>query len=165
MKEKRLILVTCTYNRPGRTELMEELSDLVSKNNNPDNTSWIVVEDASEIDYKIKGILPEFATYICEGPTKDGGNKQRNKALEYIRDNRISGNVYSLDDDNKYAPQIFAELRKVKRFGFLPVGNLGPKGIERPIVLNGLFYGWDSAWTNRKFPVYMAVFFFDSKFL
>lgn len=165
MKAKRLILVTCTHNRPGRIELIEELSELVSKNNSPENTSWIVVEDDAQIDQKVSKILPEFAHYMCEGPTKDGGNKQRNKALEYIRDNHIDGNVYSLDDDNKYAPQIFEELRKPKRFGFLPVGDLGPKGVERPIVINGLFYGWDSAWTNRKFPVDMAGFVFDSKYL
>lgn len=165
MKEKRLILVTCTYERPGRLELIEELSALVSENNDHNNTSWIVVEDASQINEKIKKILPDFATYMCEGPTKDGGNKQRNKALQHIKDKKINGNIYSLDDDNKYAPEIFQELRKPKRFGFLPVGNLGPKGVERPVVFNGIFYGWDSAWTNRKFPVDMAGFVFDSSFL
>ena len=56
------------------------------------------------------------------GPRR-GGNAQRNVALRYIRDQRLDGVVYNLDDDNAYHPMVWNELRKVgsNRVGVLAV--------------------------------------------
>ena len=47
------------------------------------------------------------------------GHAQRNLALRYVRDLRMDGVVYNMDDDNAYAPSLWAELRK------LHVGRVG----------------------------------------
>ena len=41
--------------------------------------------------------------YLAHGPTRSGGNAQRNVALKLIRDGRLNGIVYQLDDDNACA--------------------------------------------------------------
>lgn len=157
-----LILITCTYKRPNRFNLIKSLSDIIGSTV---NVLWIIVEDNKSIDQELKNILPGNSIYLAYGPTKDNGNAQRNIALEYIKLNRIKGIIYNLDDDNKIDEKIFDELRKVKNVAFLPVGNLGPNGIERPIVQNGKFIKWDANWNYRKYPVDMAGFAFNSNIL
>ena len=57
------------------------------------------------------------------------------------------------------------EIRKVKQVAVLPVGNLGPNGIERPIVVDGKIVAWDCGWSSRQYPVDMAGFAFHSDLL
>lgn len=130
-----------------------------------DDVRWVVVEDGDATDPRIAGFLPRYATYLHHGPTRDMGNLQRNLALEHIRDSGTEGVVYNADDDNMYHPRLFDEILKTKGVSIFPVGRLGPKGVERPILVNGRFDRWDADWTERKFPVDMAGFAFHSRLL
>lgn len=157
-----LIVVTSTYDRPGRMDMIRHLHSMLECRN---DVTWVVIEDGSKIDDRLFDLLPKFAVYMNVGPTKDFGHAQRNLALEYIYENELKGVVYNADDDNWYSPKLFDEIKKTKRISIFPVGNLGPASIERPIVKNGKFVAWHSDWMERKFPVDMAGFAFRSEIL
>src|SRR5262249_39603804 len=89
----------------------------------------------------------------------------RDAGLRHVRDHAMPGIVYLADDDNFYEPPLFAELRKVRRVGIMPVGLLGPTGIERPILRAGRIVDWRAHWKSRRFPVDMAVFAFNADLL
>jgi len=129
---------------------------------------WIVVEDAAAIDDVLSETLRTSRidhVYFHVGPTGDGGNSQKNLAFSYIRDKKMEGIVYCADDDNWLDGRLFNEIRKIKRVGIFPVGNLGPHGIEKPIVKNGKVYGWDADWKERKFCVDWGGFAFNAAVL
>lgn len=157
-----LLLITCTYNRPIRLNLIKNLSIMIGKLK---DVKWIIIEDDYEIDEEVRKVLPDNAIYLPFGPTRSGGNAQRNYALEYIKKMGYQGIIYNMDDDNKYDIRIFDEIRKTKNVAFLPVGNLGPNNIERPIVYNGKFIRWDANWRSRKYCVDMAGYAFNSNLL
>lgn len=154
-----LIVVTATHKRPCRMPMMTHLKSHLDGRG---DVTWIVVEDAAERDAELADFLPPYATHLNVGPTRDLGHAQRNLALEYIADNGLEGVVYNADDDNKYDPALFDEILKTKRVSVFPVGNLGPHGVERPLVLNGRLQRWDAGWAERKFPVDMAGYAFHS---
>jgi beta-1,3-glucuronyltransferase len=158
----RLILVTITYERPGRMAMMEHLK---SHLDGRDDVDWVVVEDSDRKHPELEAFLPKYSHHLNFGPTRDKGNEQRNLALQYIHGVGLKGIVYNADDDNKYDPALFDEIKKTKRLSVFPVGNLGPNDIERPIVVEGKFKGWEAGWTERKFPVDMAGFAFHSDLL
>ena len=158
----RLIIVTITYERPGRMPMMAHLKSHLDER---DDVDWVVVEDSDAKSPELASFLPSYAHHLCFGPTKDKGNEQRNLALHYIHDKGLEGIVYNADDDNKYDPKLFDEIKKTKRLSVFPVGNLGPNDIERPILSDGKFERWDAGWTERKFPVDMAGFAFNSNLL
>ena len=159
-----LILVTCTYKRPDRIDYMRRhIRTLISQ---IDNYRWIVVEDGDSRDPELAALLEGWgAIYLNIGPTRDKGNVQRNLALEYIRDHRLDGIVYSLDDDNLVYPALADELRRINKIGIVPIGNLGPDGIERPVVQDCRVVRWANGWTERKYPVDMGAFAFDSRLI
>lgn len=162
--QKFINIITCTYIRDSldRLQLLCHLKDILVK---LDNIRWIVVDDNHEEDKELLKFLPDFATHLFIGPSKDKGHIQRNLALEYIYDNGLDGLIYNADDDNRYDPDIFEILRQTKKFSILPVGNLGPNSIEKAILINDKFTGWDSGWIERKYPVDMAAFCFDYSLL
>jgi hypothetical protein len=130
------------------------------------NYTWIVVEDGAELDREVSTLLAGLnAIYLNIGPTRDKGNIQRNLAYETIRDRHIDGIVYNMDDDNLVYEPMCGELRKASFFAVFPVGNLGPDGIERPVVMHGKIAGWRAGWAERKFPVDMGGFAFASHIL
>jgi hypothetical protein len=158
----KLIVITITYDRPYRIEMMQHLKS------NLDavwDVEWIVVEDAAEKSTELAQFLPGYARHFNHGPTRDFGHEQRNLALEYIQESGIEGIVYNADDDNQYHKRLFDEILKTKRISMFPVGNLGPYGIERPVVINGNFFRWEADWQERKFPVDMAGFAFHTELL
>jgi len=162
---KKIILITCTYKRPGRINCLQRC---IRTFRTIKNVIWIVVEDSRTLDDKIKHMLKKSKishVYLCAGPTNDLGHEQRNMALTYIRDKNIKGIVYNADDDNFYKRRLFNEIEKTKKMSVFPVGNLGPRNIERPIVKDNKIISWDSGWKTRKFPVDMAGFAFDSALL
>ncbi len=161
----RLLLVTPTYARPQRLKLLKRC---VKDFRDVPNLLWLVVEDDSGLDREVNRLLVASGIshiYMAHGPTRHWGNAQRNRALQYICDQRLDGIVYFADDDNKYQRPLFNELRKVRRIGILPVGCLGPTGIERPIVRDGRIISWDADWQSRKYPIDTAGFAFNAKLL
>ncbi|MDD5070157.1 MAG: glycosyltransferase family 43 protein [Candidatus Omnitrophica bacterium] len=160
---KKIIVITCTYERPLRSKFIKRCIECFQK---VPELFWIVVEDAASPAIKIKELLEASGIkfeYLSIGPTADKGNSQKNLAIEYIRKKKLKGIVYIADDDNVYAKKLFQELRKVKRIAIFPVGNKGPNRIERPIVRDRKIVGWDAAWLERKFPVDMGGFAFNSE--
>jgi hypothetical protein len=159
-----LIFVTCTYQRPGRLDFMRRhIRTLMSQ---IDRYHWIIVEDGDSLDAELRTVVEGWnATYLHIGPTRDKGNAQRNLAFERIRDQRIDGVVYSLDDDNLVYPELAAELRRISKVGVIPIGNLGPDGVERPVIRDRKLVRWNSGWTERKYPLDMGGFAFDSRLI
>ena len=79
--------------------------------------------------------------------------------------NKAYYNDSPLINDNEYDIRLFDEIKKTKNLSIFPVGNLGPNGIERPIVKNGKIIYWDAGWASRRFPIDMGGFAFNTKFL
>lgn len=166
--EKHIIIITCTYHRIYRLDYIVYMSKLLTQLS---NYTWIVVEDNHDIDHNVKKILDYYNLnyiYHSHGPTKSGGNAQRNYALTLIKQNQLSGIVYNADDDNIYDIDIFSEIRKTKKCSIFPVGGLQNRHIlnpERPILdQNNKFLYWDSSW-QRKFSTDMSGFSFDTQLL
>jgi hypothetical protein len=161
---RHILFVTCTYKRPGRIAFLRRHVDRLFSRIS--NYTWILVEDAAATDPDVAVLLAGLnAIYLNAGPTLDKGNIQRNLAYETIRDRRIDGVVYNMDDDNLVYETLCPELRKVSRFAVFPVGNLGPGGIERPVVADGRILGWMAGWAERAFPIDMGGFAFPSRIL
>jgi SAM-dependent methyltransferase len=166
--QEHLIFITCTHKHINRIAYLKHLiKSTISKLK---NYTWIIVEDGNSIDHNVKNLLINSGVkyeYLYYGPTRKGGNAQRNFALEYIYDSNLEGIIYSLDDDNLYKIELFDELRKVKNISIFPVGGwFRPKNDpERPILdQNHKFIGWNSGW-QRKYSTDMAGFAFHSKLL
>ena len=160
-----LIIVTPTYKNPKRLFFINECIKVFSQIK---NLLWILCEDNNTIDFEVNNLLLKSKinyTYLSYGPTKDKGNEQRNYCYEYIVHNNLTGIIYNADDDNQYNIKLFDEIKKTKNISIFPVGNLGPNGIERPIIKDGKILYWDAGWAERRFPVDMAGFAFNSKYL
>lgn len=163
--ESPLLLVTPTYPRPLRLSFLRRCAEDFR---GVPNLLWIVVEDDVALAADVERLLGESGVthiYLAHGPTRSWGNAQRNRGLQYIRDHRLTGVVYLADDDNKYQPPLFDELRRIRRVGILPVGCLGRSGIERPVVRGSRIVGWSADWRDRKYPVDMAGFGFNAALL
>jgi hypothetical protein len=163
--DRAIYVVTPTYDRPARMRLLERCLATFQRIG---GLHWIVVEDAAESNPDVVALLERSGidhTCLAVGPTLSWGNAQRDMALRHVRDSGVEGVVYLADDDNFYEPALFEELRKVRRAGVVPVGLLGPSGIERPIVRQGRIVGWNVHWKGRRFPVDMSGFAFDASLL
>ena len=164
-KRRPILVVTPTHDRADRMAYLERCLSSFSQ---VSGLHWIVVEDAAAPSPDVAQLLAQSSIsheYLATGPTRHWGNAQRDLALRHIRDNGLQGVVYLADDDNWCQPQLFRELGKVKRVAILPVGLLGPWGIERPILRQGRIVGWHAHWKSRRFPVDMAGFAFDAALL
>jgi hypothetical protein len=162
---KRLIVVTATYERPGRLCYLQRFAAALLR---AGNIFWILVEDDERTHASVQEFLAKISVphcYITAGRTGDMGNTPKNIALQLIHKMGMSGIIYIADDDNYYQPQLWPELRRTVRVGVLPVGNLGPHGIERPVVENGKITAWDSGWTSRTYPLDWAGLCFSSEVL
>ena len=100
---------------------------------------------------------------------KPRGVYQRNRALEYLRENHKGedGLIYFMDDDNTYNVQIFKEMRKIPKgkVGVWPVGIVGKLRYEGPVCKDGQVTKWFTAWkADRPFPLDMAGFSFHLSF-
>ncbi|MDE2027461.1 MAG: hypothetical protein KGK03_11200 [Candidatus Omnitrophica bacterium] len=147
-----LLVITCTYRKPRR---LNYLNECVKTFRQVAFMRWIVVEDDHGIDPAVKGLLEASGiTHVyLHIYSRSYGNAQKNLALTYIRDHDLKGIVYVADDDNVYDIRLFEEIRKTRKISVFPVGNLGPNGIERPILKGGKIVGWDADWRSRKYPV------------
>jgi hypothetical protein len=162
--EQHLIFVTCTYDRPLRIAyLRRHIEEIFSK---IENYTWIIVEDGDSVHPEVQLMTAGLNTvHLHFGPTRDKGHAQRDFALQTIRERRLEGVVYNMDDDNFCYRLICAELRKVTKIAIFPVGNLGPTGIERPVIHEGKLVFWSAHFTERAYPVDVGGLAFPSRFL
>lgn len=108
--------------------------------------------------------MPE--QYKKKKGTKPRGVSNRNKGLDWIRENAKTGVFYFADDDNSYDLQLFREIRYTKRVSMFPVGLVTKFGVSTPVIRNGQFIEFYDGWLGgRKFPVDMAGFAVSVQFL
>ena len=172
-----IYIITPTNNRAET-----QLADLTRMRNTlllVPKLVWILIEDSSRKTYKIKRFLADSQiehVHLNEETTselliksgekewsKPRGVLQRNKALQWLRDNTDSidhnGVVYFADDDNTYDLRLFEEIRSVKKVGVWPVAFVGELMYERPVCKNGKVVDWFVYFLPvRKFPIDMAGF-------
>src|SRR5579871_1258736 len=163
--DRPILVVTPTFDRPGRMAFLERCLATFRR---IAGLHWIVVEDGALCSPAVAELLAASSVshvYLAHGPTRAWGNAQRDLALRHIRDGGMQGVVYLADDDNYYQEPLFAELRKLRRVGVVPVGLLGPSGIERPILRAGRIVDWSAHWKSRRYPLDMAGFAFDAALL
>jgi len=178
----RLLMVTITvpHNRQ-----IEKLSNCLHVLNRQTNLLWLVVEDAATRTDAVSSLLANANAsfdvhHHAVGPTKSFGNAQRSYALSYIRDHRLDGVVYMMDDDNRYNAKLFPELRTVRpeSIGVFAIRRwswANTQLIEMPIYTRGRFTRFQAGWCNdgwlahkfgpRHFCVDMGAFAFDAKLL
>lgn len=159
-----LLIITCTFRKPHRVRFIKECLKTFVR---IPHMRWILVEDDHSIDPQIKGLLDKSGiSYIYLNIySRSFGNAQKNLALTYIRDLHLKGIIYIADDDNLYDARLFEEIRKTKRISVLPVGNLGPNSIERPVIKDGKIVGWDADWLSRKFPIDQGAYAINAELL
>lgn len=95
---RRIILVTTTFPHSLQLLKLEHCKNVLT---GVPNTFWIVSEDASTPSAGVAQLLASSGiqhAHLAFGPTKKGGNAQRNQALKYIRRQRLTGIVYNMDD-------------------------------------------------------------------
>ncbi|EFA11078.1 Galactosylgalactosylxylosylprotein 3-beta-glucuronosyltransferase P-like Protein [Tribolium castaneum] len=170
-----LYVITPTYRRP---EQLAELTRLSHTLMLVKNVFWIVVEDATNKNHLVAELLkktglkhehllaPMPELYRKKKGPKPRGVSNRNRGLQWIRQNAKTGVFYFADDDNTYDLQLFTEIRYTKRVSMFPVGLITKLGVSSPIVRNGRFSGFYDGWVaGRKFPVDMAGFAVAVEFL
>ena len=75
--------------------------------------------------------------HVAYGPTRKGGNAQRNALLQIIKSERLAGIVYNMDDDNGYHPSLWTEMRRLRP---MRVGVFGVRrGSYPPPACDGVF--------------------------
>lgn len=171
-----LYIITPTYRRP---EQFAELTRLSHTLRLVKNIHWLLIEDAvsrakhvttllqkSGIRYQhMTAPMPEKFKRKRKGP-KPRGVSNRNKGLQWIRENARDGVLYFADDDNTYDLEIFDQIRYTKKVSMFPVGLVTKLGVSSPIVRDGHFAGFYDGWmAGRKFPVDMAGFAVSVRFL
>ncbi|CAH2248875.1 galactosylgalactosylxylosyl 3-beta-glucuronosyltransferase 2 isoform X1 [Pelobates cultripes] len=178
--------ITPTYSRPVQKA---ELTRLANTFRQVAGLHWIVVEDSPQPTELVNRFLARAgvrATHL-HVPTprryKRAGlpraTEQRNAGLTWLRQQyqtqllhrqttapgssphlpNISGVVFFADDDNTYSLELFQEMRTTQKVSVWPVGLVGGRRYERPVVENGKVVGWYTGWrADRPFAIDMAGF-------
>ena len=120
----------------------------------------IVVGDENEQDSHVVHLLNTSSVesaYIAAGRTKNYYREQKtagiNELIRVFDDDTV---IYMATHDHFWHPNLWDEIRKVKRVGIIPLGNSSkdPGGCERPIFLaDGTIYAWFAAYSGRRYPV------------
>ncbi|VDN99724.1 unnamed protein product [Rodentolepis nana] len=175
VKETTIFVITPTYSRSTQ---QAELVRLCTVFNLAGNIHWIVIEDAMRSNKGLNDFLKScgipYTLLSAQTPSSNGrntrhnvrGSAQRNAALTWLRQNyrpfQTKGVVFFGDDDNTYHPQLFNEMRSIKRGGTWPVGlltNSQWEGCMTSVANRRKIAGF---WTNwkptRRFPIDMAAF-------
>ncbi|XP_029107136.1 galactosylgalactosylxylosylprotein 3-beta-glucuronosyltransferase 2-like [Scleropages formosus] len=161
--------VTPTYTRAVQKAELTRLSNTFRQV--PD-FHWIVVEDAgarTELVSRLlarSGVLHTHLHALTPRRYKRSGmpraTEQRNAALGWLRahrSRRTRGVVFFADDDNTYSLELFEEMRSTRRVSVWPVGLVGGRRYERPLVEKGRVVGWYTGWrADRPFAIDMAGF-------
>lgn len=170
-----LYIITPTYRRP---EQIPELTRMAHTLMLVDNIHWLVIEDSKIATKQVTKLLertglkfdhltaPMPDKYKLKKGAKPRGVSNRNRGLSWIRANATDGVFYFADDDNTYDIDLFKEIRMTKKVSLFPVGLCTSYGLSSPIIKNGKFIGFYDGWmAGRKFPVDMAGFAVNVKFL
>lgn len=170
---RALLLITTTFPHDEQLIRLRQCARVIE---GEPNVTWIVVEDAATRSARVAALLARCGVryeHLAYGPTRRGGNAQRNLALKFIRDRSLEGVVYNLDDDNGYHPRLWNELRRVGRGRvgviavrrgvyppprcdgrFLPLlmGQRRTILIERPLYDNvtGAFVRFEAGWCKKR---------------
>ena len=110
---RRLILITVSFPHPLQLLKLEHCGRALAHAKLTSEVLWIVVEDAAEPSANVSHLLGRLDTphrHMAVGPSRRGGNMQRDAALRYIRDAALDGVVYNMDDDNGFHPSLWGEL-------------------------------------------------------
>ncbi|CAH0562304.1 unnamed protein product [Brassicogethes aeneus] len=170
-----LYIITPTYRR---SEQLAELTRLSHTLMLVPNLYWLVIEDAYKTNDLITDLLkrtginhvyltaPMPEQYKKKKGAKPRGVSNRNKGLEWVRENAKTGVFYFADDDNSYDLQLFNEIRFTRKVSMFPVGLVTKFGVSTPVIRNGRFSEFYDGWQGgRKFPVDMAGFAVSVQFL
>ncbi|XP_028822937.1 galactosylgalactosylxylosylprotein 3-beta-glucuronosyltransferase 2 [Denticeps clupeoides] len=161
--------VTPTYSRAVQKA---ELTRLANTFRQVPHFHWIVVEDAGGRTELVSrflarcGLAHTHLHVLTPRRFKRTGmpraTEQRNAALGWIRQHRSPrdrGVVFFADDDNTYSLELFEEMRSTQRVAVWPVGLVGGRRYERPLVEKGKVVGWYTGWrADRPFAIDMAGF-------
>ncbi|XP_072293097.1 galactosylgalactosylxylosylprotein 3-beta-glucuronosyltransferase 2 [Eucyclogobius newberryi] len=162
--------ITPTYSRPVQKA---ELTRLAQAFRQVPRFHWIVVEDASTRSDLVARFLAKsgvaaythlhiFTPRRFKRTGMPRATEQRNVALTWLRQHRAkrdAGVVFFADDDNTYSLELFDEMRSTKGVSVWPVGFVGGRAYERPLVSAGKVVGWYTGWRpDRPFATDMAGF-------
>ncbi|XP_060091600.1 galactosylgalactosylxylosylprotein 3-beta-glucuronosyltransferase 2 [Heteronotia binoei] len=168
--------ITPTYSRPVQKA---ELTRLANTFRQVARLHWILVEDAAvrtELVSRFVAGLAEAGGPPCthlhvptppryKRPGLPRATEQRNAGLAWIRQRHQHlpapqpGVLFFADDDNTYSLELFQEMRTTREVSVWPVGLVGGRRYERPIVEKGKVVGWYTGWrADRPFAIDMAGF-------
>ncbi|KAL4625044.1 galactosylgalactosylxylosylprotein 3-beta-glucuronosyltransferase 2-like [Arapaima gigas] len=161
--------ITPTYTRAVQKAELTRLSNTFRQ---VPGFHWIVVEDGGARTELVSRLLARSAVphthlhALTPRRYKRGGmpraTEQRNAALGWLRAHRTRGDrgvVFFADDDNTYSLELFEEMRSTQRVSVWPVGLVGGRRYERPLVEKGRVVGWYTGWrADRPFATDMAGF-------
>ncbi|XP_043919835.1 galactosylgalactosylxylosylprotein 3-beta-glucuronosyltransferase 2 isoform X2 [Protopterus annectens] len=162
--------ITPTYTRAVQKA---ELTRLANTFRQVPRLHWVVVEDAAARTELVARLLASSGlpyTHLNVATPRrykraglPRATEQRNTGLSWLRVQRRSpqepGVVYFADDDNTYSLELFSEMRSTQKVSVWPVGLVGGRRYERPIVENGKVVGWYTGWrADRPFAIDMAGF-------
>ncbi|XP_051506675.1 galactosylgalactosylxylosylprotein 3-beta-glucuronosyltransferase 2-like [Myxocyprinus asiaticus] len=161
--------ITPTYSRAVQKA---ELTRLANTFRQVPQFHWIVVEDSNSHTELVSRFLARsglrcthlnvFTPRRFKRTGMPRATEQRNAALGWLRGHRTSkdkGVVFFADDDNTYSLELFEEMRSTRRVSVWPVGLVGGRRYERPLVEKGKVVGWYTGWrADRPFAIDMAGF-------
>ncbi|KAG9337979.1 hypothetical protein JZ751_027316 [Albula glossodonta] len=144
--------ITPTYSRAVQKAELTRLSNTFRQ---VQRFHWIVVEDSNirtELVSRFlahSGLPHTHLHVLTPRRYKRSGmpraTEQRNAALGWLRMHRTprdSGVVFFADDDNTYSLELFDEMRSTRQVSVWPVGLVGGRRYERPLVEKGRVVGW-----------------------
>ncbi|KAJ7341611.1 hypothetical protein JRQ81_005923 [Phrynocephalus forsythii] len=172
--------ITPTYSRPVQKA---ELTRLANTFRQVARLHWILVEDSAGVTE----LVSRFAAGLNRGggppcthlhvltprrykrPGQPRATEQRNAGLAWIRQRYqhakgpptppTPGVLFFADDDNTYSLELFQEMRTTRKVSVWPVGLVGGRRYERPVVEKGKVVGWYTGWrAGRPFAIDMAGF-------
>ncbi|OPJ73402.1 galactosylgalactosylxylosylprotein 3-beta-glucuronosyltransferase 2 [Patagioenas fasciata monilis] len=164
--------ITPTYSRPVQKA---ELTRLANTFRQVSRLHWILVEDAAArselVSRFVAGAgLPCTHLHVptprrYKRPGLPRATEQRNAGLAWLRQRHQHlpppqpGVLFFADDDNTYSLELFQEMRTTRKVSVWPVGLVGGRRYERPVVENGKVVGWYTGWrADRPFAIDMAGF-------
>ncbi|XP_073192486.1 galactosylgalactosylxylosylprotein 3-beta-glucuronosyltransferase 2 isoform X2 [Lepidochelys kempii] len=163
--------ITPTYSRPVQKA---ELTRLANTFRQVARLHWVLVEDAARRSelvsrFVARAGLPCTHLHVptprrYKRPGLPRATEQRNAGLAWLRQRHQHlpppqpGVLFFADDDNTYSLELFEEMRTTRKVSVWPVGLVGGRRYERPVVENGKVVGWYTGWrADRPFAIDMAV--------